>query len=232
MLQTSVKSPLSIRNSNSAWKFPERLVFCGSSSRGPLRAMLFCPQKIIVLKRDFKISRFLLICCWSKLLICWSIGTDSLVIFLRKFSITITAKLCISHFPPACLVKREMADVQSVSGELYNFSSLFEFRRHWTPKKKKHGKQNAPSKYLASQGNLFSHLHTKWRLEFEPSTDTGKSIAHLVSTHFLWTWACRGLNMSWFPWKPSLYRTENSPPSDRLDRLEPWFIKSKSCLPP
>ena len=32
----SVWSPLSIRNSNSAWKFPERLKFCGSSSRGPL----------------------------------------------------------------------------------------------------------------------------------------------------------------------------------------------------
>ena len=92
--------------------------------------------KIIVLKRDFRISRFLLICCWSKLLIRWSIGTDSLVIFLRKFSIAIIAKLCISHFPLACLVKREMADVQSVSGDLYNLSSLFEFRPHWTPKKK------------------------------------------------------------------------------------------------
>ena len=40
-----------------------------------------------------------------------------------------------------------------------------------------HGKQNAPSRYLeyASQGNLFSQLHTKWRIEFEYSTDTGKS---------------------------------------------------------
>ena len=59
-------------------------------------------------------------------------------------------------------VKREMADVQSVSGDLYNLSSLFEFRPHWTPKKT-HGKQNAPSRYLeyASQGNLFSQLHTK-----------------------------------------------------------------------
>ena len=113
---------------------------------------------------------------WSKLLICWSIGTASLLIFRTKVSIAITAKLCISHFPLACLVKREMADVQSVSGDLYNLSSLFVFRPHWTPKKT-HGKQNAPSRYLehASQGNLFSQLHTKWRLEFEHSTDDGKS---------------------------------------------------------
>ena len=172
----SVWSPLSIRNSNSAWKFPERLAFCGSSSRGPLRAMLFLPQKIIVLNRDFRISRFLVICCWSKLLICWSIGTDSLVIFLTKLSIASTEKVCISHFPLACLVKRDMADVHSVSGVLYNLSSLFEFRPHWTPNKT-HGKQNAPSINLeyASQGNLFSQPHTKWRLEFEHSTDTGKS---------------------------------------------------------
>ena len=125
----SVWSPLSIRNSNSA---------CG-----PLRAKLFFLQKIIVFKRDFRISRFLLICCWSKLMIRWSIGTDSLVIFLRKFSIAITAKLCISHFPLVC----DMADVQSVSADLYNLSSLFEFRSHWTPKKT-HGEQNASSRYL------------------------------------------------------------------------------------
>ena len=90
---------------NSAWKFPEGLAFCGSSSCGPLRAMLFFLQKIIVLKRDSSISQFLLICCWSKLLICWPIGTNSLVIFLKKFSIVITAKLYISHFLLTCLVK-------------------------------------------------------------------------------------------------------------------------------
>ena len=101
----SVWSLLSIRNANSAWKFPEGLAFCGSSSCGPLRAMLFFLQKIIVLKRDSSISQFLLICCWSKLLICWPIGTNSLVIFLKKFSIVITAKLYISHFPLTCLVK-------------------------------------------------------------------------------------------------------------------------------
>ena len=69
---------------------------------------------------------------------------------------------CISHFPLPWLVKRELADVQSVSvsGDLYNFSSLSVFLPHWTPKET-HGKQNAPSRYLeyANQGNLFSRLH-------------------------------------------------------------------------
>ena len=69
---------------------------------------------------------------------------------------------CISHFPLPCLVKRELTDVQSVSvsGDLYNFSSLSVFLPHWTPKET-HGKQNAPSRYLeyANQGNLFSRLH-------------------------------------------------------------------------
>ena len=62
----------------------------------------------------------------------------------------------------AYLVKREIADVQSVSGDLYNFSGLFVFFPHWTPKET-HGKQNVPLRYLeyASQGNLFSQLHTK-----------------------------------------------------------------------
>ena len=153
----SVWSPLSIRNSNSAWKFPERLAFCGSSSRGPLRAMLFLPPKIIVVNRDLRISQCLLIYCWRKLLICWSIGTDSLVIFLKKLSIAINEKLCISHFPLACLIKREMADAISVSGVLYNLSSLFECRPFWTPNKT-HGKQNASLRNLeyANQGNLFS----------------------------------------------------------------------------
>ena len=39
------------------------------------------------------------------------------------------------------------------------------------------------------------------------------------------------LSLSWseyeqisFKSKPSQYRTENSPPSDKLDRLELWFI--------
>ena len=63
------------------------------------------------------------------------IGTDSLVVFLEKFCIAITAKLCISHFPLACLVKHEMAGVQSGSGDLYSLSSLFEFCPHWTSKK-------------------------------------------------------------------------------------------------
>ena len=53
----SVWSPLSTRNSNSAWKLPERLAFCGSSSRLPPRAMLFFPQKITVLKRDLMSTR-------------------------------------------------------------------------------------------------------------------------------------------------------------------------------
>ena len=55
----------------------------------------------------------------------------------------------------ARLVKREAADVQSVSGDLHNLSSLFVFRPHWTPKQR-HGKQNAPSSYLeyASQANV------------------------------------------------------------------------------
>ena len=79
-------------------------------------------------------------------------------------------------FPAGMLVKRDMADVHSVSGVLYNLSSLFEFRPDWPPNET-HGKQNAPSRNLeyASQGNLFSQPLTKWRLEFEHSTDTGKS---------------------------------------------------------
>mgnify|MGYP006964526874 FL=1 len=172
----SVWSLLSIRNSNIAWNFPERLAFCGSSSRGPLRAMLFLPPKIIVVNRDLRISQCLLIYCWRQLLICWSTGTDSLVIFCKKLSITINDKLYISHFLLAFLVKRDMADVHSVSGVLYILSRLFEFRPDWTPNKT-HGKQNAPSWNLeyASQENLFTQPLTKWRLEFEHSTDTGKS---------------------------------------------------------
>ena len=172
----SVWSPLSICNSNTKWKFPERLEFCGSSSCGLLRAMLFLLPKIIVVNRDLRISQCLLIYCWRKLLICWSIGTDSLVIFLKKLSIAINEKLCISFPAGMCLVKRDMADVHSVSGVLYNLSSLFEFRPDWTPNKT-HGKQNAPSRNLeyASHRNLFSQPLTKWCLEFEHSTDTGKS---------------------------------------------------------
>ena len=111
----SVWSPLSIRNSSIAWKFPERLAFCGSLSRGPLSAMLFLPSKIIVVNRDLRISQCVLIYCWRKLLICWSIGTDSLVIFLKKLSIAINEKLCISHFPLACLVKHDQPRSQGLS---------------------------------------------------------------------------------------------------------------------
>ena len=50
-----------------------------------MRAMLIHPPKIIVVNRDLRISQCLLICCWSKLLICWSIGTDSLVIFRKNY---------------------------------------------------------------------------------------------------------------------------------------------------
>ena len=155
--------------------------------------MLFLPPKIIVVNRDLRISQCLLIYCWRKLLICWSIGTDSLVIFLKKLPIAINEKLWISHFPLACLVKRDMADVHSVSGVLYNLSSLFEFRPDWTPSKT-HGKQNAPSRNLeyASQENLFSQPLTKWRLEFEHSTDTEKSIAYPVSNTF-----SVNLSLSW-----------------------------------
>lgn len=66
-----VLSPLSIQNSNSTWKLPERLAFCGSSSRLPLRDMLFYffSQKVIVLKRDLEfcdLSWFAVeVSCWS-----------------------------------------------------------------------------------------------------------------------------------------------------------------------
>ena len=155
----SVWSPLSIRNSNIVWNFPERLAFCGSSSRGPLRAILFLPPKIIVVDRDLRISQCLLIYCWRKLLISWSIRTDSLLIFCKKISITINEKLYISHFLLPCLLKRDMADFHSVSGVLYNLSRLFEFRLDWTPNKT-HSKQNAPSRNFeyASQENLSASL--------------------------------------------------------------------------
>ena len=52
-----------LKSWNHIWKLPERLAFPRSSSRVPLRAKLFFPQKIIVLKRDFRISRFLFYCC-------------------------------------------------------------------------------------------------------------------------------------------------------------------------
>ena len=84
------------------------------------------------------------------------------VIFCKKLSITINEKLCISHFLLAFLVKRDMADVHSVNGVLYNLSRLFEFCPDWTPNKT-HSKQNAPSRNLeyASQENLFSQPLTK-----------------------------------------------------------------------
>ena len=224
MLQTSVWSPLSIRNCNNAWKFPERLVFCGSTSRGPLRTMLFFPQKIIVLQRDFKISRFLLICCWVS---CWSV--DQLGAILLSYFSEIPPLQSLQNYASHISRSRVWWNVKWRTSKVWVETCTIclvysSFAHTRLQKKKTHGKQNAPSRYLASQGNLFSHLHTKWRLEIEHSTDTGKSIAHLVSTHSLWTWACPGPNMSRFPWKPSQYRTENSPPSDKLDRLEPWFI--------
>ena len=88
----SVWSPLSIRNSNSAWKFPETLAFCGSPSRGPLRAMLFLPLRINVVNRDLRISQCLLIYRWRKLLICWSIGHVryiNILTWLRGFRVKI-----------------------------------------------------------------------------------------------------------------------------------------------
>ena len=96
-------------------------------------------------------------------------------------------------FPLACLVKRDMADVNSVSGVLFNLSSLFEFRPDWTPNET-HGKQNAPSRNTesASHGNLFSQPLTKWPLEFEHSTDTGNQIAYPVSDTF-----SVNLSLSW-----------------------------------
>ena len=109
--------------------------------------------------------------------ICWSadqLGPVLLSFFIKKYP-SQSVKSYASHFPWACLVKRDMADVHIVSGVLYNLSSLFEFRLDWTPNKT-HGKQNAPSRNLesASHRNLFSQQLTKWRLEFEHSTDTGK----------------------------------------------------------
>ena len=43
----------------------------------------------------------------------------------KKLFIAINEKLCISHFPLVCSVKRDMADVNSVSGVLCNLWSLF-----------------------------------------------------------------------------------------------------------
>ena len=156
--------------------------------------MLLLPPKIIVVNRDLRISQCSLIYCWRKLLIYWSIGTDSLVIFLnKKLSTAINEKICISHFPLACLVKRDMADVHSQSGVFCNLSSILEFRPDLIPNKT-HGKQNAPSRNLecASQGNIFSQPLTKWRLEFEHSTDTGKSNSLPVSNTF-----SVNLSLSW-----------------------------------
>ena len=170
----SVWSPLSIRNSNSAWKFPERLEFCGSSSRGPLHegyvvssAENYCREQGF---ENFAMS-FDLLLKKVGLLINWD-----------RFSCHISQKIThCSHwkdmhltFSAGCLVKRDMADAHSVRGVSYNLSSLF--RPHWTPNKT-HGKQNALSRNLdySSQGNIFSQSLTKWRLEFETSTDTGKS---------------------------------------------------------
>ena len=143
----SVWSPLSTRNSSNAWKLPVRAALVGSSSLRPLSGMLFFPQKIIVLKRDFRISRFLAICCWTMLFNCWSIGTAPLCIILLKSFIAVIEKLWISQFPSECLVKREAAEVQFVRGDFNNLSNLLAFRPHWTPKQTQ-AKQNAPSKYL------------------------------------------------------------------------------------
>ena len=137
----SVWSPLSIRNSNSAWKFPERLEFCGSSSRGPLHegyvvssAENYCREQGF---ENFAMS-FDLLLKKVGLLINWD-----------RFSCHISQKIThCSHwkdmhltFSAGCLVKRDMADAHSVRGVSYNLSSLF--RPHWTPNKT-HGKQKAP----------------------------------------------------------------------------------------
>ena len=149
----------------------------------------------------------------------WSIATDSLVIFLTNLSIAITEKLCISHFLLTSVVKRDMGDVQNVSGVSYNLSSLF--RPHWTPNKT-HGKQNAPSRNLeyANQGNLSSQPLTKWRLEFEHSNDTEKrnSLPGFKHTFFM------NLSLSWSEyelmslkikpisyWEQSCFRQTGSP---------------------
>ena len=213
----SLWSPLSIRNLNIVWKFPERLSFCGSSSRGPLRDMLFLPPKIIVVNRDLRISQCLLIYCWRKLLICWSIGTDSLVTFLKKLSVAINEKLCISHFPAGMFGKTwQLGQTSTVWVEFCTIICRVYSNFAQTGLQTKHTvNKNAPSRNLeyASKGNLFSHPLTKWRLEFEHPTDTGKS------------------NSLLFPWKLSQYHTENSSPSEKLDRYEPWFIdQNYSCL--
>ena len=56
----------------------------------------------------------------------------------------------------------------------------------------------------------------------------GSQIAHLVNRFHTFS---TNLSLSWSEYeliclksKPSQYRTENSPPSDKLERLEPWFI--------
>ena len=97
-----------------------------------------------------------------------------------------------------------------------------------------HGKQNAPSRYLeyASQGNLFSQLHTKWRLEFEHSTDTGKSNSspgfHTFSMNVSLSWSEYELislkTKAISYWEQSSFRQTGSPRT--------MVYKSKSCLPP
>ena len=188
----SVWSPLSIRNSSKAWKLPWRLEFPGSSSRRPLRATLFFPQKINDLKRDFRISRFLAICYCIKLFNCSLTGTTCILITLMKLSIAITEKLCLSHFPLHCFSKRVTAEVHSVIGDLNNLSNLFEFRPHSTPNHT-HGRQNAPSRYLeyTSQGNLFSHEKLNLR-DLPFSIDPGISKSS-VSFHTF----SRNRNLSW-----------------------------------
>ena len=102
----------------------------------------------------------------------------------------------------------------------HNLSSLFEFLPHWTPNKT-HGKQNAPSRNFeyASQGNLFSQPHTKWRLEFEHSTDTGKSNSspgfHAFSMNLSLSWSEYELiSLKTKPisyWEQSSFRQTGSP---------------------
>ena len=119
-----------------------------------------------------------------------------------------------------------MSDLHQLNQDLYNLSSLFEFRPHWTPNKK-----NPVNKthHLDIQSMLAREIFSASSTKNDGQNSNipltlGSQIAHLHTFSM-------NLSLSWseyeqisFKSKPSQYHTENSPPSDKLDRLEPWFI--------